>query len=523
MKRRYWARILCLGLVFSLVGCSTPGQTGKNTESESETTRDMENVVVITVSPEKMITTNGGKFEGWGTSLCWWANRMGYSDELAQQAADLFYGEDGLRFNIMRYNIGGGDDPTHNHITRTDSEVPGWLVYNESTGQFEYDYDADKNQLNVLARAVKAAGKDAYVEVFSNSPPYFMTESGCSSGNTYAHDNNLKADQVEAFAKYLAHVSAYINNELGIKVSSVSPMNEPSTGYWGAYSPKQEGCHVDPGESQSAILVATANAFKEVNLGNVVIVGSDETSPKDACRAYEEYTEEALAVLDRVSTHTYQKTDSTILAALAKEKGFNLWMSEVDGDGIAGTDAGEMGAGLSLARQIAGDIYDLSPSAWVMWQVADNHISSEGYNGKQDFGMIDLEKGYWGATVVDHDNQKIIVTQKYYVLGQFTRYIRPGDTLIRINMNSLAAYNNETKQLVIVAMNTKGEDVEYFFDLSQFKTIGKTAQQIRTSGSLADGEHWAQLEDIKMDKTGLFTSLKANSVTTFIIEGVTLE
>ena len=198
-------------------------------------------------------------------------------------------------------------------------------------------------------------------------------------------------------------------------------------------------------------------------------------------------------------------------------------MSEVDGDGIVGTNPGEMGAGLHIARQIIGDMLDLSPSAWVMWQVADNHISSEGYNGKPDFGMVDLNKGYWGATVVDHDKQEIVVTQKYYALGQFTRYIRPGDTIIHTNLNSIAAYNAEKQQLVIVAMNTKAEDKEHFFDLSQFKTIGKTAQQIRTSGSLADGEHWAQLDDIKMDKTGLFTSLKANSVTTFIIDGVTLE
>lgn len=523
MRRRNLGRILCLSLCFSLVGCSAPGQTGKNTETESETIRDMENVVLVTVSPENMSTTNGGKFEGWGTSLCWWANRMGYSDELAQQAADLFYGDDGLRFNIMRYNIGGGDDPTHNHITRTDSEVPGWMVYNETTGQFEYDYTADHNQLNVLERAVKAAGKDAYVEVFSNSPPYFMTESGCSSGNIGAYDNNLKADQVENFAEYLAHVSAYINNELGIKVSSVSPMNEPSTGYWSALSPKQEGCHVDRGEAQSAILVATSKAFQEVGLGNVVIVGSDETKPKDAYKAYKAYTEEALAVLDRVSTHAYDKIGSSTLAELAKEKGFNLWMSEVDGDGVSGTNAGEMGAGLFIAKYIIDDTLSLSPSAWVMWQVADNHISSEGYNGKKDFGMVDLNKGYWGATVVDHDNQKIIVTQKYYCIGQFTRYIRPGDTLIHIDGNSLAAYNSEKQQLVIVAVNCEGETKDHFFDLSSFKTIGKTAQQIRTSGSLADGEHWAQLEDIKLDKTGLFAPLKANSVTTFIIEGVTLE
>ena len=45
---------------------------------------------VVTVSPYDVYDINGGKFEGWGTSLCWWANRLGYSDSLAQQAADGF-------------------------------------------------------------------------------------------------------------------------------------------------------------------------------------------------------------------------------------------------------------------------------------------------------------------------------------------------------------------------------------------------------------------------------------------------
>ena len=41
-----------------------------------------------------------GEFEGWGTSLCWWANRLGYSEELTQQAADVFFSENGLNMNI---------------------------------------------------------------------------------------------------------------------------------------------------------------------------------------------------------------------------------------------------------------------------------------------------------------------------------------------------------------------------------------------------------------------------------------
>ena len=56
--------------------------------------------------------TNGdglGEFEGWGTSLCWWANRIGYSDALTSQAAELFFSDEGLDMNIGRYNVGGGD------------------------------------------------------------------------------------------------------------------------------------------------------------------------------------------------------------------------------------------------------------------------------------------------------------------------------------------------------------------------------------------------------------------------------
>ena len=146
----------------------------------------------VHISFKNASTTNNGIFEGWGTSLCWWAHRIGYSDVLTGKSADLFFGENGLNLNIMRYNIGGGDDPTHTHIKRTDSKVPGWLKYDKDKDEYIYDYNADRNQLNVLKAAYKKAGKDAFVEVFSNSPPYFMTKSGCSSGNFNPNENNLK-------------------------------------------------------------------------------------------------------------------------------------------------------------------------------------------------------------------------------------------------------------------------------------------------------------------------------------------
>lgn len=525
------SKFISLCLALSLTACASgQGRSEKLPDTSENGDSDAfvmspENTkcdIGIVVSPLNVSSMNGGKFQGWGTSLCWWANRLGYSDELAQQSADLFFGEDGLRFNIMRYNIGGGDNPSHKHIKRTDSAVPGWLVYDKETGSYTYDYSADYRQLNVLKRAAEAAGEDAYVEVFSNSPPYFMTESGCSSGNFDPNKDNLKPEYYTEFAEYLAEAARYINDELGVKVSSVSPMNEPNTNFWGANSPKQEGCHVDAGKSQSEIISETAKAFAAKGLGGVEIVGSDETNPELQVLAYNSYSADARAAISRISTHTYGINGISELGALAKSEGFNLWMSEVDGKGTAGENAGEMASALWIGEKIISDINALSPSAWVMWQVIDNHISSEGMNGNTDSGMVDINGGFWGAAVADHDNETIILTQKYYGIGQFTRYIRPGDTIIHCGGDSLAAYNSDSGKLTIVAMNKSAEDKMCNFNLSQMKSIGRTVKAIRTSGDTESGEKWAELDDISAYESGFIAELKGNSITTFIIDGVTL-
>jgi len=57
-------------------------------------------------------------------------------------------------------------------------------------------------------------------------------------------------------------------------------------------------------------------------------------------------------------------------------------------------------------------------------------------------------------------------------------------------------------------------------DLSAFACKGDKVQAIRTSGSMADGEHWAQLADIAMDGEGFTAELKGNSITTWIIDNV---
>jgi|GEM_PF-686568 len=510
-----------------------------------------------------------GEFEGWGTSLCWWANRVGYNEKLTDEAGRLFFSDDGLDMNIGRYNVGGGDDVNEtssdsefshkSHIIRSDSAVPGYAcdvtkinLNKHDLGWYQakftradsscgyawnYNWDADKNQINVLKAAMKASGKDFLAEAFSNSAPYFMTVSGCSSGNADANKDNLREDSVNAFAEYMADVIEHWYKN-GIKFQSTDPMNEPYTNYWAAYSNKQEGCHFDQGTSQSRILVAMNNELKKKGI-DITIASSDETSIDTAISSYNKLSDEAKSVTGRIDTHTYSGSNREGLKETAEKASKNLWMSEVDGAFTSGTNAGEMSAALGLADRMMLDVNELKSSAWILWNAIDMHADSS-ETGKRyvDLGSandflsmdtlkksVDFNSGYWGLAYADHDNGKIELTKKYYGYGQFSRYIRPGYTIISSNKgNVLAAYDPKGHKTVIVVTNTSDKDKTGKFDLSGFEKTGTSVKAIRTSGSLADGENWADVsssDDIAVDeKSETFTAtLKANSITTYIVDG----
>ncbi len=469
--------------------------------------------MIVNVNFRNPFFSENGIFQGWGTSLCWWANRVGYSPVLTKKCAELFFSPDGLNLNIMRYNIGGGDDPDHNHIKRTDSIVPGWAVFDKKTNSFTYDYTADKNQLNVLSACYNSA-KNPLVEVFSNSPPYFMTKTGCTSGAKDPNENNLKEECYEDFARYLAHVTEYINNKLNIKVTSLSPMNEPNTDYWHYLSEKQEGCHFDKGESQNKILQLTHKEAQKLGLTDVITVGSDETATDKAITSLLAYSPEVRSFLTRINAHTYCSKKAKKLGEICKNEGLNLWMSETDWGDVAGTNAGQMGAGLWLSKKITEDINKLSPSAWVLWQVIDSHKSKDGYCGNKDSGIPDKSKGFWGLAFADHDTQDIILTQKYYCMAQYSKFINYGDTIYHVNDKIICAYNGS--ELKIVAFNTSSRHKSCTFDFKETNVVFSSVQPIRTSGTLEDGESCAYLQKETFKNNIYKAKLKPNSVTTFI-------
>ena len=464
----------------------------------------------VILDPSDASPFNNGEFEGWGTSLCWWANRIGYSEELTQQAADAFFSEDGLGLDIARYNLGGGDDPSHNHITRSDSKIPCYATGIDGDGNITYDWTVDKNQRNVVQAALEA-NPDLYVEGFSNSPPYFMTNSGCSSGAADANSDNLNPAHYDNFAKFIADVTKHFKDEWGIEFESYSPMNEPDTNYWGANSPKQEGSHYSPGETQSKTIIATRKALDEAGLTDVLVAGMDETDIGKTITNYGKLTDEAKTALGRIDTHTYNGSNRAGVKATAVNAGKDLWMSEVDG----GWD------GFGLAGRIILDMNGMQPSAWVMWDIIDSHkdanFTAPDGSKPEANNSLNPTDSLWGVGMADHDTKELKLANKYYFFGQFTKYINPGDTIIASSGNTLAAYNKKTGEIKIVALNSSGSDMNYVFDMSAFVNTGSSARVIRSDNA---DEKWNELDKAQVNDKKLEYTLKARSITTFVVDGL---
>lgn len=491
-----------------------------------------------------------GEFQGWGTSLCWWANRVGYDETLTAQAAELFYNADtGLGMSIGRYNIGGGDDlSTHDsHITRSDSVVPGYAVditkissedeaqgydqYDLECGYaWNYDWDADANQLNVLQAAAAEAGEDFIAETFSNSPPAFMTNSGCTSGGENGAEN-LRTDCYMAFAKYLTDVTKHLV-DMGIPVESMEGMNEPDSN-WTANSPKQEGCVIWPGAAQSSVVTAMRQQMTAQGLTDVRLTASDESATNQALNSYNLLSQEAKNAVDRIDTHTYTFSKPADLRVLAEQEKKTLWMSEMDGTTTGGTNAGPMRAALGLGRNISSQVNSLLPAAWILWDAIDIHVDRENpfdKNTLEEVGYNTLDNnGFWGLAVADHNEKKVYLTKKYYAYGQYSRYIRPGYTMLTVAGDHVAAYDKKTETLVLVVDHTEAENQTYQFDLHRFGDIAEDADVdvIRTSGTLEEGENWSDLSQqgiVVLDpvQKQMTADVLGNSLTTYVIHGLSL-
>ncbi|MFF2446960.1 glycoside hydrolase [Neobacillus sp. NPDC058068] len=470
-------------------------------------------------------------FDGWGTALVWFGNITGgWPDELRNQLADDLFGKDGLNFNIARYNIGGGDAPETTPYMRKGGAVPGYwnrpAEFSPPEGNTDgwkepenwwnpanpnhWNWDADANQRWWLD-AAKARGADTF-EAFSNSAPYFMTRSGYVSGNWNSWDDNLKADQFENFAAYLTTVVDHLQKDLDIEFKTLSPTNEPNTGYWRAKG-RQEGSNWSPA-SQAKIINEVKKQLDEKQLSTVVSA-MDETHPQRFRENWEQYNAETRANIGQLNVHTYWPEQQISVRDIAKSSEKRLWMSEVDlSPGSMGQNHTDIRTGLGLSERITSDIQKLEPEAWVLWQAIEDEVNMDPKHENANWGLIQVD-----FDPKDFSNVKIYKNKKYYAMGNYSKFIRPGSQVINSNNSStLAAINKEDESVVIVYTNNTTEEKALNFDLSGFGTVQNEAKAVPYVTSSTD--NLAKKDAIKISNKKLSATVKPQSITTFVVSNV---
>lgn len=551
---------------------------------------DQHSAVTITPNP----ASRGEAFEGWGTSLVWFANATaGYSPELREELYQKVFGKDGLNLNIARYNVGGGNASDVADYLNDGSAVEGW--WNPATEPEEgaaasnlyrpdgsldpthanklafldqwnpddpasYNPEADQNQ-RWWVEELAAKQQITHWEAFSNSPPWFMTQSGYVSGQVNSNKGENLLPQSEAkFAAYMRHAVELLEQGSGIKVDTIDPFNEPNSGYWGTdinaatgkppttYTQKQEGALIYPAAQDRVTRLLAAELAKDSTTTDAVISAMDETDPAKFMTNWNSYTQEAKDAVAQLNVHTYGTNDRRRVRDLANSTDKPLWMSEVGGfwpgnpaigDSTSGWDRSNITNGLGIAGRIVNDLRELEPDAWVFWQPVEDTYKQE----KADKGWgsiyIDFDCNYEGREGLSNRRLndgnsaeaakcKVLTNQKYNTTRNFTHYIRPGDFLIQNeNTKSASALRADGSGATVVHINDTPAPERVTLDLSRFGSIapGATVTPVVTTKSpLDDIERNALIKGapVAVDTSAKSATLEvpAASVVTFVVDGV---
>ncbi|MFT5499828.1 MAG: galactan endo-1,6-beta-galactosidase [Kiritimatiellia bacterium] len=191
--------------------------------------------------------------------------------------------------NIARYNAAasswnsiGGDTMVESPNIIASRQMRGFwrdgLSTNPASGS--WDWSVDSNQIAML---IKARDRGAnHLELFSNSPMWWMCENLNTSGADDGAADNLNPAYYDEHAIYLATVAKYAQDNWGITFDSVSPFNEPDADWWRADG-TQEGCHFDPA-TQETVISLLRDELDNQNLTSTIVAASDE-SLYDTARA----------------------------------------------------------------------------------------------------------------------------------------------------------------------------------------------------------------------------------------------
>jgi O-glycosyl hydrolase len=398
-----------MGAVVALVVSCSSMQMAGPAPAPVTAVAAQQNLAVARVDP-----VAAQRIDGFGASGAWWPNDLArFPPRVQRRVDDMLFSRRGIALSGYRYNIGGGGIGVHTPARAPKEE-------NTDTAGRTFLRAADQKGVPVLTGFVNSA------------PPQFTTN-GQSCGGS------LKPGSEAAYARYLATIVKRLHDHDHITLKYLSPMNEPDNSFGDC---GQEGMQV-PVEQRASVVQALGQELARRAPYTRVI--ADETTA-DAILVNE--APQWLTVpgtaryLAAIAHHTYDFPNDALRAPLVELAGRfrkSMWMTEIccyKGSGGVATSFGAqydptMTQGLWLADQIYDDLTVARDTAWYWWTALSSAI---GCDPKADPSCVTRVNGegfndgllYYDQNFAGDGNVDIYTTKRFFVLGQFSRYVRPG-------------------------------------------------------------------------------------------------
>lgn len=399
---------------------------------------------------------------------------MGTTDQ--QTILDQLFGteDDQAGLSIVRLEI--------NPFTKSDP-VPGNAL--QATIEPEpgvWDFDTDFHQRWFADEAV---GRDPAMRFAASvwSPPAWMKDNGSE-----VRGGHLKPEYYDDFAEYLLTWANKYKEDYGYDVDWLSIQNEPEASMDYASA-------IYTGQEMSDVVSAVYDAFRTDGID--VRLGAPEGGHLGSSWNLLNQMDPAdVQKLDYIATHFY--TWNTYDAYNYDLRRFDKPLFMMEYSMSAPNDAG-MDGGLEVADQINAAL-EQGYSSYLYWLFVTSPASPTSTVLREGLINLLLDGTY-------------VTNKRLYTMGQFSRFIRPGDRHVQAESGNsditvTAAKNTATNKATLVAANRSAEPVTVTVD----GMTGSAFSVYRTSGT----ENIAPLGTHSTGGGSFTYTLAPKSVTTFV-------
>ncbi|MCQ2481334.1 MAG: hypothetical protein MJ121_04365 [Clostridia bacterium] len=360
------------------------------------------------------------QFKGIGASGAWWAQVVGKwtatepdGTLTKDKIASLLYSkEDGIGMHIYRYNLGGGSAQSGNgNYWNEDRRAESF-----DAGEGKYDFTADEGAVYMMRKSVEMGADE--VIFFVNSPIERLTKNHWSHVDKKETGRcNLPKKNVAPFCNYVLDVTEHFKNE-GLPIKYISPINEP---VW-VWNGGQEGCHYMPRFAGKIMRHFAIELKKREGLKGVKLSGLENGDIRWLNKCYTRNLmkyKETREMIDAVDIHSYflHPIKPFLSDRLAYMRRFRKFVERKYPDkGIVmsewchmqgGRDK-TMASGMVTANTMVDDMTIMNAMSWQHW-IACSPVD-----------YCD------GLIYVDYEKQTYDMTKRYYVTGNFSKYIPLG-------------------------------------------------------------------------------------------------